>query len=95
MKNAALTLVKYALAQGHTVSVYDGEEWQVKRSTNYRAIVDAIESVEEAQIRVRNEKGVIMTSALLSLFGLEPDETIIDCSDNEYMARFDEHLAKA
>ena len=41
-------LVKYALKNNDTVSVYDGEEWAVRRSVSFQEIVDAIESVEEA-----------------------------------------------
>lgn len=89
MKNAAKNLVRYALSRGDTVSVYDGEAWSIKRSTSYREILDEIASVEEAQIRIRNAEGVVVAWALVSLYGMEPDETIIDCSDNDYMARFD------
>jgi len=77
-------LVKAALADGHTVSVFDGEEWPVKRSTDYKAIIEAIESVEEAQLRIRSGDQVIGW-ALIIPFGLEDDETVADHSDNAYM----------
>ena len=79
-------LVKTALKDGNTISVWDGEEWQVKRSTSYKAIIDAIESVEEAQIRIRTEDdGLVVGWALIIPFGLEDDETVADASYNEYM----------
>lgn len=77
--------IKYALKDGYTVSVYDGEEWQVKRSTGYKAIVEAVESVEEAQLRIRDKDGNIKGWARVSAYGLEDDETMIDYSDNLYL----------
>lgn len=84
MQKAYMNLVRYALAQGMTVSVWDGEEWQVKRSSSFDKIVDAIKSVEEATIRIRAE-GDFVGSALVSDYGLQPDETVIDWTDNEFM----------
>ena len=74
-------LVKFAIAQNHTVSVWDGEEWQVSKSISYKAIIGAIESVEEAQIRIvcpliNKEVGW----ALVIPFGMEEEETVADYS---------------
>jgi hypothetical protein len=76
--------IKHCLKAGHTVSVWDGEEWQVKRSTGYKAVVEAVESVEEAQLRIRDTEGNQVAWALVSAFGLEDDETMIDYSDNTF-----------
>lgn len=79
-------LVKHALAQGHVISVWDGEEWQVSHSTGYQNIIDAIESVEEAQIKIRVPSyGNLVAWALISAYGLADDETIMDYSDNKFM----------
>jgi hypothetical protein len=78
-------LVKHALAQGHTISVWDGEEWQVKRSTSYKEIVDAIESVEEAEMTIRDIEGNKEAWVLIGAFGLADDETVMDHSDNKFM----------
>ena len=53
-------LVKFALKHGHTVSVYDGESWDVRRSTAYKAIIASIESVEIASLRIRNAAGDVI-----------------------------------
>lgn len=82
-------LIKHALSMGCTVSVWDGEEWQVKRSTGYKTIIDAIESVDEAQLRIR-QKDAVIGWALVSAFGLEDDETVIDCSCNSFMDEWSE-----
>lgn len=83
-------LIKYALSAGHTVSVYDGEEWQVKRSTGYKAIVEAVESVDEAQLRIRDTQGAVVAWALVSAYGLADDETVMDWSDNAFTEAWSE-----
>ena len=80
MRNAYKDLIKYALGSGCTVSVWDGGEWQVKRSTSYKDIKDAIESVEEAQLRIRDAEGNYLGWALIIPYGVEPDETVADTS---------------
>ena len=85
MQKAFEHLVEYALSKNCTCSVFDGEEWQVKRSTDIVEIVDAIESVDEARVRIRNSAGESLGSALISAYGLMPDETVIDHSDTEFM----------
>ncbi len=77
-------LVKHALAQGHTCSVWDGEEWQVSHSTKYQNIIDAIESVEDAYLVIRLAVGGERIGwAQIIPYGLEDDETVVDyiCSD--------------
>jgi hypothetical protein len=88
-------LVKHALAKGHTVSVYDGEEWQVRRSVAYQEIVDAIESVEEAEITIRDIEGNKEAWVLIGAFGLADDETVMDYSDNEFMENWWEEYEKS
>ena len=84
-------LIKHALAAGHTVSVWDGEEWQVKRSTSYKAIVEAVESVEEAALRIRDAAGaVVVNSVTVSSFGLEDDETVVDYTVTPFMDAWEE-----
>jgi hypothetical protein len=78
-------LVKYAISKGYTISVYDGEEWQVKRSVAYKEIVDAIESVEEAEMTIRDKQGDKEAWVLIGAFGLADDETVMDPSDNKFM----------
>lgn len=81
-------LVIYAIAKNCTVSVWDGEEWQVKRSTNFDAVVDAIESVEEAEIVIRDIEGNKEAWILVGAFGLADDETVMDHSDNKFMQQW-------
>jgi len=85
-------LVKFALAQGHVISVWDGEEWQVKRSNHYKDIIDAIESVEEAELRIRSTEATNggLTLVWVSAFGLADDETVVDYYDNKFMQEWEE-----
>lgn len=77
-------LVKHSLNKGFTVSVFDGEEWQIKRSNKYQAIINAIESVDQSELRIRDKEGVSMGWALV-LCGLADNETVADFSCNEFM----------
>ena len=83
-------LVKHSLARGFTVSVFDGEEWDVKRSSKYQEIINSIESVEEAQIRIRDTEGVNVGWALI-IPGLEDDETVADYTCTDFMDTWDTH----
>lgn len=78
-------LIRHAIAAGHTVSVWDGEEWQVKRSTAYKAIVEAVESVDEATLRILSRDGGIIGTALVSAYGLADDETVMNYGVNPFM----------
>jgi hypothetical protein len=89
MKTAYIQFIKLALSKGYTVSVWDGEEWQVKRSQSFNAICEAVKSVEEAQLRVRDTEGKVVAWALVSAFGLEPDETVVDYTVNEFTREFE------
>ena len=84
-------LVKYALAQGHVISVWDGEEWQVSHCSKYQKIIDAIESVEEAELKIRSaDLDDLITWVRVSAFGLEDDETVVDYYDNKFMQEWEE-----
>jgi hypothetical protein len=85
MQQAYRHLVKHALSLGHVISVWDGEEWQVKKSNNFETINEAIHSVEEVQIRIRDAAGQSLGWALISVYGLQPEETVVDSSTNDFM----------
>ena len=90
MQQAYRHLVRFALALGHTVSVWDGEAWQVKRSKSLKAIVDAIKSVEEAQLRIRDADGNVIGWARVAAYGFEPDETVIDNTLTPFMESWEQ-----
>ena len=78
-------LVQRVLADGHVVSVFDGGEWQVKYSADAAAIIAAIESVEQAELRVRDAAArELLLWALIIPYGVGDDETVADYSVNDY-----------
>jgi hypothetical protein len=86
-------LIKHAIDSDLSVSVWDGEEWQVKRSRSFDDIVEAIESVEEAQIRIRTANKALDPIGWALIFpGLADDETIADYSGEFIDAWFQEAL---
>lgn len=85
MQKEYLKLIKNALAKGYVISVFDGEEWDVKKSKSYKEIKDSIESVEVAQIRIRSEDDGYLIGWAQIIPDLEPDETVADFTDNEPM----------
>jgi len=89
MQKAYINLVRYALDNGYTVSVFDGEEWSTIKSTRFNDIISDIEGVEEAALNIRDAGGHRVGWALVSAFGLEPDETVVDYTTTEFMNAWD------
>ena len=72
-------LINRALAQGFTISVDNGgDELDLKRSSDFTAIVDACEAVDEARLLIRDANNQRFAAVLVSGFGLADDETVID-----------------
>ena len=92
MKPTYKVLVDFAIKTDHTISVFDGEEWPVKRSTDRAQIIESIESVEQAELTIRDASGNKVFWAFIIPFGVEPDETIADCSDNAFLKSFETYL---
>lgn len=76
-KPAYITLVNELLASGCSISVYDGEEWAARRSTDKTDILEAVEAVEVAELVIFND-GVKVGWAQVSPYGVGPDETVLD-----------------
>lgn len=87
MQKAHLHLIKFVLAKGLTVSVWDGEEWQVSDCTKYAKIKEAIDSVEESQLRIK-ENGKEVGWALILDQGVA-DETVSDYTCTPLMNDWD------
>jgi hypothetical protein len=83
------SLVKFALTNNCTVSVWDGEEFQVSRSRKPSKIISAIESVEVAVLKIRDSEGKQVACAVVSAFGLADDETVTDWSVTPFMDQWE------
>lgn len=81
-------LVRYALNAGHNVSVFDGGVYEVKYSTKYKEIIDCIESVEEAEIFIRDSDGKKIGWALITPFGVDDEETVCDYTITDFMEKW-------
>jgi hypothetical protein len=82
----ARKIVKDALANGWTISVNDGEEWVVKRSTDSQTILNAMCSTDSDVLHLRDASGEPFGSIWL-VWGNDED-VISDHSDSEAMADF-------
>jgi hypothetical protein len=81
-QTAVRKLVKIGLAKGYTVSVYDGEEWTVLRSTKITDIMGALMTTDEDVIKFRNDAG--QGCLFYLVYGNSPDEVINDHTDNVF-----------
>jgi hypothetical protein len=88
MKTAYIDLIKYCLKQNCLISIFDGEEWSIKRSNKFRSIIEEIKAVELSEIRIRDSLGNTVGWAEILPYGVGPDETVIDHSDNEFMNKW-------
>lgn len=88
-----VNLVDLILARGHCVSVYTGgDEPDVEKITNRAEILEAIESVDMAEIIAYRPRGGdgdraywdIAFWAQIIPFGVAADETVADYTDNGY-----------
>lgn len=74
-------LVDDALFYGCTVSVYDGEEWPLRRSQDRAAILEATRSTESDVLAFHDADGVKIGNVWL-IYGNDYD-LISDCSEGE------------
>ena len=81
-------LIKHALSLGHTVSVYDGGEWEVKKSNKYKQIIDCIESVDESEIIIHDKNNMRLGWALI-IPSLDDEETVADNTITEFMTSWE------
>lgn len=86
---AARALLRRALSAGYAVSVYDGEEWTVRRSRKFEELEGALASTDHDTIRLdrqdfNNASGWHFVGTILLVWGNAADgsELAADCSDN-------------
>lgn len=77
-------LIKKALALGYVVSVYDGEEWALKKSSDYEKITAEIAATDETQLIFREAVGGTKIGWLMLVHGNDED-VICDYTANDAM----------
>ena len=76
-------MISLVLADGHSISVNDGEEWVVKRSSSKKEILHAMFSTDEDVLTVYDDKG--MRAAWFSfVYGNDGYDVLSDYSANAY-----------
>ena len=87
---AARKLITIILAKGYSVSVSDGEEWTVKRSSNLKTILSSLCTTGEDTLRLHEADGCGI-GVMLLVWGNSAPELVADYSDNpEINALWDE-----
>jgi hypothetical protein len=76
-QQSARLLIDGALKRNWTVSVFDGEEWALKRSTAPDAIIDAMGNTGEDNLTFRDADGKLVGRAML-VWGNSPVELVAD-----------------
>lgn len=82
-RRIAFKIVELALADGHTVSVSDGEEFTVKRSRDKEALRAALFTTDEDLIVVRNAAGDKL-GWFQMIYGNDGYDVVSDYSANDY-----------
>jgi hypothetical protein len=85
-RGVATRLVRAALHAGYAVSVYDGEEYTVKRSRRERQILAALATTGEDALVIRDSAGERL-GVLSLIWGNDEtgEELIADHTDNDAM----------
>lgn len=84
-------LVNFMLNRGYVISVGSEGVTDLRRSSDEKAILEAIEAVDEASIRIRLKDaghGGHLASALIIAHGMADDETVADFSDKPLMTEW-------
>jgi hypothetical protein len=84
-RGMATRLVRAAIKAGYTVSVNDGEEWTVRRSTAEREILAALGSTELDYIRFYRGDDSVGTAMLIWGNDATGEELIADYTDKPDM----------
>lgn len=93
---ARVALVEHILSQGHCISVHDGGEWALLRTTDQKAILEIIDSVDECHVRAYESASATKSLGTFYLvLGNDPSEDIADHTDNAYCQAVCEAISTA
>lgn len=83
-------LVKIAIEDGCVVSVYDGEEWCLKKSGSVTEVMASVQSTDCDTIRFRKNDEVV--GNVFCVYGNSAEEVFADWSDNELINGYMEKI---
>lgn len=82
-QTSARALVETALASGYHLTVWDGEEFAVKRSTDFDAVWAALGETDHDKLQLHADATAPAFGWVDLIYGNGPGETLADYSDNE------------
>lgn len=91
--SVARTIVGSALAMGYKVSVYDGEEWAIKQSSDRTAIMAEIATTDCNTLSFRDQEGKSVGSVFL-VYGNLASEVMNDWTDTPTMEKILDNAIK-
>lgn len=77
-------LINNAINKGYTISVYDGEDYAVKRSMDAKEILEALEATDEEWLFIKRSDKTTVGNVML-VHGNEDGVILADWSVNEAM----------
>ena len=82
---AARLLVEIILSKGFSISVYDGEEWTVRRSTSAPDILEALDTTGEDYLAMHRVDGSKGGGCIQLVWGNSAPELVADYTANDAM----------
>lgn len=79
-KSVVRAIVRNAIKTGHTVSLNNGEEWSVKRSTSERDVMAEVYAADEETLKFHKDGKVI--GSVYLVYGNSAGEVMADCTDS-------------
>lgn len=83
-------LVKVALEDGCVISVYDGEEWCLKKASSVDEVMKSIQSTDCDTLRLRKNNEIV--GNVFCMYGNSAEEVFADWSDNEVVNGYMERI---
>lgn len=77
-KSVVRAIVRHAIKTGHTVSLYNGEEWAVKLSNSEREVMAEVYATDEETLKFRKDGKVI--GSVYLVYGNSAGEVMADCT---------------
>jgi len=85
-RGIAKRVVRSAIALGYTVSLWDGGEYTVKRSSKLSEIVGAMFTVDEESLEIRDSEGGLIGTVWM-VYGNDGFDAINDFTATETMEK--------
>lgn len=81
-------LIKYSLAKGYAITVFDGEEYSLRNSTSAKAVLDEVEGCDCPQIIILDGSRNVASVAIF----IDGDElyTVQDYTVCDFMNEWDD-----